>query len=66
MINLKSMLDNLTMITENETYIVKALPNETMKIMPNMPETYRKLIQHVRDKKSYTTRTKQSRKERTE
>jgi hypothetical protein len=32
-------------------HIVKALPNNTMKIMPNTPETYRKLIQHVRDEK---------------
>jgi hypothetical protein len=56
--NLKAMLDNLAMVTENETYIVKVLPNNTMKIMPNTPETYRKLIQHVRDEKSYTTRTK--------
>jgi hypothetical protein len=38
--NLKAMLDNLTMVTENKTYIVKALPNNTMKIMPNTPETY--------------------------
>jgi hypothetical protein len=49
--NLKAMLDNLTMVTENKTYIVKALPNNTMKIMPNTPETCRKLIQHVTDEK---------------
>jgi hypothetical protein len=51
--NLKTMLDNLTMVTENKTYIVKALPNNTIKIMPNTPETYRKLIQHVRDEKNH-------------
>jgi hypothetical protein len=39
------------MVTENETYIVKALPNNTMKIMPNTPATYKKLIQYVRDEK---------------
>jgi hypothetical protein len=61
--NLKAMLDNLTMVTENKTYIVKALPNNTMKIMPNTPETYRKLIQHVRDEKiiHHTYQIKQKR-----
>ena len=44
----KGMLNNLAMVTENETYTAKALPNNTIKIMPNVPETYRKLIQHVR------------------
>jgi hypothetical protein len=39
--NLKAMLNNLTMVTENKTYIVKALPSNTIKIMPNTPETYR-------------------------
>jgi hypothetical protein len=47
--NLKAMPDNFAMVTENETYIVKALHNDTNQIMPNTPETYRKLIQHVRD-----------------
>jgi hypothetical protein len=57
------MLDNFAMVTENETYIVKALPNNTMKIMPNTPETYRKLIHHVRDEKiiHHTYRLKQGR-----
>jgi uncharacterized protein with HEPN domain len=61
--NLKAMLDNLTMVTENKTYIVKALPNNTMKIMPNTPETYRKLIQRVRDEKMihHTHKIKQER-----
>jgi hypothetical protein len=36
--NLKAMLDNLAKVTENETYIVKSLANNTMKIMPNTPE----------------------------
>jgi hypothetical protein len=51
------------MITENETYIAKALPNNTIKIMPNTPETYRKLIQHVRDEKiiHHTYQLKQER-----
>jgi hypothetical protein len=50
--NLKAMLDNFTMVTENKTYIVNAF--NTIKIMPNTPETYRKLIQHVRDEKNHT------------
>jgi hypothetical protein len=32
--NLKATLDDLNMVSENCTYIVKALPNNTMKIMP--------------------------------
>jgi hypothetical protein len=47
--NFKAMLDNVAIVTENETHAVKALSNDIMKIMPNTPETYRKLIQHVRD-----------------
>jgi hypothetical protein len=47
--NLKAMLNNLATVTENETYTVKALPNNTMKVMPNTPATYRKLLHHVRD-----------------
>jgi hypothetical protein len=51
------------MVTENKTYIVKALHKNTMKIMPNTPETYRKLIQHVRDEKiiHHTYQIKQER-----
>jgi hypothetical protein len=49
--NLKAMLDNFAMVTANETYIVKALPKDTMKTMPNTSKTYRKLIQHVRERK---------------
>jgi hypothetical protein len=47
----KTMLSNLATVTENETYIGKALPNNTIKLMSNTAETYRKLIQHVRDEK---------------
>jgi hypothetical protein len=51
------------MVTTYETYIVKALPNDTIKIMPNTPETYIKLIQHVRDEKiiHHTYQLKQER-----
>jgi hypothetical protein len=45
----QAMLSNLAKVTESETYIAKALPNNTIKIMPNTPETYRRLIQHVRE-----------------
>jgi hypothetical protein len=62
----KAMLSNLATVTENETYIAKALPDNTKKIMPNTPETYRRLIQHVREEKSYTTRTNRNRNERRE
>jgi hypothetical protein len=47
--NFEAMLDNLVTVTKNDTYAVKALPNDIMKIMPNTPETYRKITQHVRD-----------------
>jgi hypothetical protein len=50
--NLQALLHNQALVTENDTYIVKVLSNKTMKIMSNMPEKYRRLIQHVRDEKN--------------
>jgi hypothetical protein len=42
--NFKAMLSNVATVTENETYITKALPNNRIKIIPNTPEIYRRLI----------------------
>jgi diaminopimelate epimerase len=41
------MIENLTNVTEEETYQCKILQNDTVKINTQNPETYRKLIRHL-------------------
>lgn len=46
-----SMIQNLTLATEKETFYTKTLGNNTVQINPKNPESYRKLINHVRAEK---------------
>jgi len=46
-LNYKKMIDNLSNITEEETYQCKILKNDTVKINTLNPDTYRKLIRHL-------------------
>ncbi|CAH1105915.1 unnamed protein product [Psylliodes chrysocephalus] len=43
------MIANLTAATAAETYYTKTLSNNTVKINPTNPDTYRKLIHHLRN-----------------
>jgi hypothetical protein len=45
------MVKYLTETLEEEQYYCKALPNETVKINVNLPESYRRLIKRFRDDK---------------
>lgn len=47
--NFQAMIDNLAKTTEEETYYTRTLSNNTVKINPKTPETYRKLVRHLRD-----------------
>ena len=59
----KAMVANLASVAEEETYFTKALPNNTIKINPQSPDTYRKLIHHIREEKivHHTYQIKQER-----
>lgn len=59
----KAMVTNLASVAEEETYFTKALPNNTIKINPQTPDTYRKLIHHIREEKivHHTYQIKQER-----
>jgi PAX-interacting protein 1 len=61
--NYKAMVDDLTKVVEEETYHTKALPNNTIKVIPHISDTYRKLIHHVREAGvvHYTYQIKQDR-----
>jgi len=50
-LNYKKMIDNLSNITEEETYQCKILRNDTVKINTLNPDTYRKLIRHLNSEK---------------
>jgi len=50
-LNYKKMIDNLSNITEEETYRCKILRNDTVKINTLNPDTYRKLIRHLNSEK---------------
>ena len=45
------MIDNLSNITEEETYQCKTLRNDTVKINNLNPDTYRKIIRHLNSEK---------------
>lgn len=45
------MTDNLSQITEEETYQCKALQNDTIKINTKDPEVYKKLVRHLNSEK---------------
>ena len=45
--NYKAMIDGFFKVVEEETYHTKALPNNTIKVTPHTPDTYRKLIHHA-------------------
>jgi hypothetical protein len=47
--NYKAMVDDLSKVVEEETYHTKALPNNKIKVIPHTPDTYRKIIHHVRE-----------------
>jgi len=57
------MIDNLSNITEEETYQCKMLRNDTVKINTLNPNTYRKLIRHLNSEKiiHHTYQIKQDR-----
>ena len=45
--NYNAMVDDLSKVVEEETYHTKALPSNTIKVIPHTPDTYRKLFLHV-------------------
>ena len=45
------MIENLTSVTEQETFYAKSLPENIVKINPISPHTYRKLVRHLREEK---------------
>jgi len=47
--NYKAMVDDLSKVVEEETYHSKDLPNNTIKVIPHTPDTYRKIIHHIRE-----------------
>ena len=47
--NYKAMVDDLSKVVEEETYHSKDLPNNTIKVIPHIPDTYRKIIHHIRE-----------------
>jgi predicted membrane-bound mannosyltransferase len=47
--NYKEMVPNLASATEMGTYITKAMGNNIIKINPKTPDTYRKLVHHLRN-----------------
>lgn len=57
------MIDNLSQITEEETYQCKALQNDTIKINTKNPDIYRKLVRHLNSEKivHHTYQMKQER-----
>ena len=57
------MIDNLSNVTEEETYQCKILRNDTVKINTQNPDTYRKLIRHFNSEKiiHHTYQMKQDR-----
>jgi hypothetical protein len=57
------MVDNLAKAVDEETYFTKTLSNNTVRISPLSPETYRKLIRHIQDEKivHHTYQIKQDR-----
>ena len=57
------MIDNLSNVTEEETYLCKILRNDTVKINTQNPDTYRKLIRHLNSEKiiHHTYQMKQDR-----
>lgn len=59
----KAMIEHLALVAAEETYFTKALPNNTIKINPQTPDTYRKLIHHIREEKivHHTYQIKQER-----
>jgi hypothetical protein len=44
------MTDSLAAVTAKETYHSKTVSNNTVIIYPDKPETYRRLISHLREK----------------
>jgi hypothetical protein len=62
-LNYKKMIDNLSNITEEETYQCKILRNDTVEINNLNPDTNRKLIQYLNSEKiiHHTYRMKQDR-----
>ena len=62
-LNCKKMIDNLSNISEEETYQCKILRNYTVKINTLNPGTYRKLIRHLISEKitHHTYQMKQDR-----
>jgi len=61
--NYKAMVDYLSKVVEEETYQSKDLPNNTIKVIPHTPDTYRKLIHSVRESRivHHTYQIKQDR-----
>lgn len=49
-INYNDMINNLRTIAEDKQYITKCLADNTIKIICDAPETYRKMIKFMRDK----------------
>lgn len=62
-LNYKKMIDNLSNVTDEETYQCKILQNDTVKINAQNPDTYRKLIRHLNSEKiiHHTYQMKQDR-----
>jgi hypothetical protein len=62
-LNYKKMIDNLSNITDKETYQCKIRRNDTVKINTQNPDTYRKLIRHLNSEKiiHHTYQMKQDR-----
>ena len=62
-LNYKKMVENLTTVTEEETFQCKVLQNDTIKISANSVDTYRKLIRHLNSEKiiHHTYQLKQNR-----
>jgi hypothetical protein len=47
----EAMVENLAKAIEEETYFTKTLPNDTVRFSTLSSETYRKLIDHIRNEK---------------
>jgi hypothetical protein len=60
-LNYRKMMENLTTITEKETFQCKVLQNETIEINTNTSDAYRKLVRHLNREKiiHHTYQTKQ-------
>jgi hypothetical protein len=49
--NYKQIIENISQIVDPEAYHTKTFPHNSVKINAYLPETYRKLIRHLKEEK---------------